>query len=102
VRGLGSAALGAQGAVLLLAIVPLRVLGAGGNAGTAAVAVLAAVSLVLAGLTRHRWAWWAGSVLPLVLVGCGFAIHPSLGVLGLIFGLVWLYVLRVRSTVLRR
>jgi hypothetical protein len=91
-----------QAVVLLLAIVPLRVLGAGGDGGTVALSALAAVSLVLAGLLRHRWAWWAWGSVPLALIVAGFAVHASLGVLGALFTLVWLYVLRVRSTVLGR
>ena len=102
VRGVGAAALATQAVVLLLAIVPLRVMGAGGNAGTVVVSALAVVSLVLAGLLRHRWTWWLAIVLPVALVVAGFLVHGSLGVLGVIFGLVWAYVLRVRSTVLGR
>ena len=100
VRGVGAAALAAEGLVLLLAIVPLRVLGATGTGGTILVVVLAVVSFALAGLLRHRWAWIAGSVLQVVLFGSGFVVHSSLAVLGVLFGLVWLYVLRVRRTVL--
>ena len=88
--------------VLLLAIIPLRVLGGGGNTGTVVVSALAVVSLALAALLRHRWAWWLGGAMPVALVVAGFTLHPSLGVLGVIFGLVWLYVLRVRATVLGR
>jgi hypothetical protein len=100
VRGVGAAALGAQGVMLLFAIVPLRVIDGGGSTGTALVGALAVLSLVLAGLLRYRWAWWAGSVLPLALIASGFVVHLSLSVLGVLFGLVWLYVLRVRATVL--
>jgi len=100
VRGVGAAALGAEGVALLLAIVPLRVIGAAGNLGTAVLLILAAASIGLAGVLRHRWAWWAGGALPVVLIACGFAIHLSLSVLGVLFGLIWLYVLRVRATVL--
>jgi hypothetical protein len=98
-RGVGAAALGAEGVGLLLAIVPLRVLGAGGNTGTAIVVTLAVLCLACAGLLRHRWAWWVGGALPLVAIGCGFVVHLSLTVLGVLFGLIWLYVLRVRATV---
>jgi hypothetical protein len=100
VRGVGAAALAVQAVVLLLGIVPLRVLGAAEGGGTAVIVALAVLSLALAGLLRRRWAWWAGGAVPMVLLACGFLIHPSLGVLGVIFGLVWLYVLRVRRTVL--
>lgn len=101
VRGVGAAALGTEGLVLLLAIVPLRVIGTG-NAGTAVVASLAVVSFVLAGLLRRRWAWWLGGAVPVALIVAGFLVHVSLSVLGGIFALVWLYVLRVRYTVLGR
>ncbi len=100
VRGVGAAALVVQGLVLLLGILPLRVLGAAGGGGTGALVALAVLSFALAGLLRRRWAWWAGGAVPAVLVICGFLVHPSLGVLGLIFGAVWFYVLHVRRTVL--
>jgi hypothetical protein len=102
VRGVGAAALGAEGLILLLAIVPLRVIGASGTAGTVVIAVLAVVSFALAGLLRHRWAWWAGSAVPLAMIAAGFLIHLSVAALGVLFGLLWLYVLRVRATVLSR
>jgi len=100
VRGVGAAALGAEGVGLLLAIVPLRVLDAGGNAGTTILVTLALVCFVLVGLLRHRWAWWAASAVPVAALACGFVVHLSLTVLGVLFGLIWLYVLRVRATVL--
>jgi hypothetical protein len=102
VRGVGAAALVAEGVGLLLAVVPLRVLGAGGNTGTALVASLAVLCFAVAGLLRHRWAWWAGGAVSLAAIGLGFVVHLSLTVLGVLFGLVWLYVLRVRATVLGR
>jgi hypothetical protein len=95
------AALASQGVTLLLAVVPLRVLGAGGPAATVTLLVLAAVSLALAGLLRHRWAWWVGSLLPVAQLVCGYLVHPALYVAGGVFGLVWLYVLRIRVTILR-
>src|SRR5262245_65935404 len=62
VRGVGAVALSAEGLVLLLAIVPFRVLGAGGTGGTLLLVALAATSFVLAGLLRRAWAWIAGAV----------------------------------------
>ena len=88
--------------MLLLAIVPLRVLGAIGTGGTLIVVALAVISFALAGLLRRQWAWIAGSVLQVAIVGLGFVVHSSLAVGGVLFGLVWLYVLRVRRTVLGR
>jgi hypothetical protein len=101
-RGVGAAALGGEALVLLLAIQPLRVLGAhltGVAIGT--VVGLAAVCIALAGLLRHRWAWYAGFAPQGALVVAGLFFHPSLAVLGVIFGLVWVYVLSVRSRVSR-
>ncbi|GAA1757410.1 DUF4233 domain-containing protein [Luedemannella helvata] len=102
VRGVGAGALVAEGLVLLLAIRPMQVLGVHltGLAITAII-VLAVVCLALAGLLRRAWAWWAGVVVQVALVVCGFVFHASLGVLGVVFGLLWAYVLRVRRSVLR-
>ncbi len=100
VRGVGAAALAAEGLVLLLAIVPLRVLGATGTGGTLVVVILAVASFALAGLLRPGWPWIAGSVLQVVLIGSGFVVHSSLAVVGVLFGLVWVYVLRVRRSVI--
>jgi len=100
VRGVGAGTLVAEALVLLLAVLPLRALG--GHASGAAVAtvgVLAALAVVLAGLLRHRWAWSAGSVLQVLLLAAG-VLHWSLAALGLLFGLVWAYVLYVRRRVL--
>lgn len=100
VRGMGATALATEALVLLLAIQPIRMLGGdlGGPAIAAAVG-LAVLAVVLAGLLRRAWAWRAAVGLQLVLLGVGL-LHWSLGVLGLVFGLVWLYVLRVRRRLL--
>ena len=101
-RGVGAAALASEAVVLLLAIQPMRVLGARlTGVAIGSIVVLAVVCLALAGLLRHGWAWYAAGVVQVVLFAFGFAFHPALGVLGVLFGLVWLYVLNVRRTVLK-
>src|SRR5207245_9165736 len=102
VRGVGAGALAIEALVLLMAIVPLAKVG-GAHAGAAVGAAigLAVLSGVLAGLLRHTWAWYAGIALQVVLFGCGL-LHVALAVLGLLFGAVWAYVLKVRRTVLGR
>jgi hypothetical protein len=102
VRGVGAGTLAAEGLVFLLALVPLRVLGATDGWGTGAVVFLAVASFALAGLLRRPWAWWAGSALQLLVIASGFLLHGALIAVGVLFGLVWLYVLRVRATVLGR
>jgi Protein of unknown function (DUF4233) len=102
VRGVGAGALAGEALVLLLAIVPLRVLGAHlTNLAIGVVAALALSCVVLAGLLRYRWAWAAGLVPQLALIVCGLVFHPSLAVLGVLFALVWGYVLSVRRRVQR-
>ncbi len=100
VRGVGAAALGVEALVLLLAIAPLVKLG-GQDTGPAVVLVLVLVVVagVLAALLRYQWAWWAGAAVPVALLAGGF-LHWSLAVLGVVFGLVWGYVLYVRRSVL--
>jgi hypothetical protein len=101
VRGMGALALGLQGVVLLLAIQPIRVLGDGVGAGAVWASVgLAVICFVLCGMMRRPWVWTAGSVVQGLLVVSGL-LHWTLFVLGVIFTLVWLYVLYVRRSILR-
>jgi len=99
-RGLGAGTLILETIVLLLGIQPLRMVDGDLNGAAIGVIIGAAVAcVVLAGLLRHRWAWYAVGVLQGVLLLGGF-LHWSLAVLGLLFGLVWAYVLHVRRTLL--
>jgi uncharacterized protein DUF4233 len=100
VRGVGAAALAGEALALLLAIQPLRVLGAHlTGAAIGVVLGLAAVCVILAGLLRHRWAWPVGYAPQAALIVAGLIFHPSLAVLGVLFALVWLYVMHVRRRV---
>jgi hypothetical protein len=99
-RGLGAGALILETLVLLLAIQPIRILG--GDLTGAAIGVIlgaAVACVVLAGLLRRDWAWYAAAVLQGLLTLGGF-LHWALASVGLLFGLVWLYVLNVRRTIL--
>ena len=99
--GWAPATLALEALVLLLAIQPIRVLGVHLTGATIGVIVaLAVLAVLLAGLLRRPWAWHAGTGLQVLLVCAGF-LHWSLGALGVIFGLVWLYVLHVRRVILR-
>jgi hypothetical protein len=101
-RGVGAAALAAEGVVLLLAIQPIRVLG-GQLTGLAilTIAVLATACFALAGLLRRSWAWYVAAVPQVALLLGGSLFHASLAILGVLFGLLWIYVLSVRRSVLR-
>jgi len=100
VRGVGAGALVLEAVVLLLAIQPIRMIG-GSLRGVAvgAVVVLAVTAVALAGLMRRAWAWWAGAGLQVALLVAG-VLHWSLAVLGVVFGLVWLYLLYARRRIL--
>jgi hypothetical protein len=100
VRGAGAGGLAAMALVLLLAIVPLVKVHAPGGAVALAV-VLAVVAVALAGLLRRRWAWYAALVVPAALLAAT-AWSVALGLLGVLFALLWAYLLHVRRTVLGR
>jgi hypothetical protein len=101
VRGAGAGALAAEGLVLLLAIVPLRVIAhTRSTAGILFVIGLAVLCFGLAGLLRRPWAWHVGSAVQVVLIVGGWFVHGALVAVGVVFGLVWLYALYVRRTVL--
>jgi hypothetical protein len=98
VRGAGAGALAAMALVLLMGIVPLIRLDAPG-AAIVVLAALAGVAIVLCGLLRHNWAWYAAIAVPAVLLAAGF-LHLALAVLGVMFALLWAYILYVRRSVL--
>jgi hypothetical protein len=101
VRGVGAATLAIEALVLLLALVPLAKLGVDhAAAGIWLCLALVVVAVGLAGLLRRPWAWWGGLLVPLSLVVGGLFVSWALIVLGVLFGLVWAYVLNVRHTVL--
>lgn len=102
VRGVGAAALGTEALVMLLGVAPLAKLGGAGSAAAIGLLLgLAVAALALAGMLRRGWAWWAGSGVPVALLAGGW-LHWSLGLLGVLFGLLWAYILHVRRSVLGR
>jgi hypothetical protein len=100
VRGAGAVALAGMALVLLMAIVPLVRLTASRTLVTLVI-VLAVVAIVLCGLLKRGWAWYATYVIPAALLLAGVQYGP-LAVLGVLFGLMWTYILYVRRSVLGR
>jgi hypothetical protein len=101
-RGLGSIALFLEAVVLLLAIQPIRV--TQGSIGTAQLVMLlasACVAILLTGLLRSTLGWWLSAALQAALIAGGVLLHWMIGAVGVLFGLVWLYVFYVRHKVLR-
>jgi len=102
VRGAAAGALAAEGVVLLLAIQPMRVVGVElTRLAVITVVALAIVCFATAGLLKRPWAWAVAIAIQLALVVAGFIFHWSLAALGVLFGLVWGYVVHVRRTVSR-
>ena len=71
--------------------------GLGGVAGCYT-AGLAMSMIIAAGVQRRSWGWGLALALQVAMVVGWFA-HPALGVLGLLFTLVWGYLLYVRGAV---
>ncbi|MBV8928557.1 MAG: DUF4233 domain-containing protein [Mycobacteriaceae bacterium] len=88
--------------VVLLALPVVAVVGRGITAATGTYLVgLAVVLLLLAGLQGRPWAIWVNLAIQLVVIA-GVIVHPSIGIIGAIFAVVWLVILYLRSEVMRR
>ena len=87
---------------VLLALPVVATVGGGLRpASTAYLLGFAALLVVLAGMQGRPWAIWANLGVQLMLVG-GFFIYPVIGVMGLLFGVVWGVIAYLRAEVLRR
>jgi len=70
----------------------------------AAVAVGGALALgciAIAGLIRRPWAYFAGGVLQVLAIACGFVV-PVMFVIGAIFAVLWVVCIRLGDAALRR
>lgn len=65
------------------------------------VGVLAFALLVTCAFLRRPWGLYVAAGLQVVMIACWAAL-PALGVLGLVFGLVWTVLLWMRSDVAKR
>ena len=98
IRGVGIGTLVLEAIALLLAIQPIRMVAPdtpGWALGT--VAGLAGACLLAAGLLRRAWGWWAVLVLQVAVIVAG-VLQYALFILGAIFLLIWIYLLRVKSS----
>ncbi|MDQ3464699.1 MAG: DUF4233 domain-containing protein [Actinomycetota bacterium] len=82
---------------LTLLLVPRTAAQGGGLTGvTLSVTLgLAAAFAVLAGMQRRRWGFAAGSAAQVAFIATGF-IEPAMFFLGGVFGVIWLYTIRVQ------
>jgi Protein of unknown function (DUF4233) len=88
--------------VVLLSIPVVANLGSGMDTWQGVlVGVLAFLLLATCAVLRRPWGIWVAAGLQVVLIACWVAL-PALGVLGLVFGLVWTILLWMRWDVARR
>ncbi len=101
-RGVTAGTLILEAIVVLLALPVVGAVGGGLNAVALTYLLgLTALLIVLTGLQGRSWAIWADLGVQLVAIA-GFAVYPGIGVIGLIFAVVWAMIFYVRWEVLRR
>lgn len=88
--------------VVLLALPVVQMVGGGLTAWSLAYILGLALALVaLAGLQGRPWAIWANLAVQSVLIA-GVAVHPAVGLVGVLFAVVWALIAYLRAEVLRR
>ena len=65
------------------------------------VTVVGVAMFVVAFLQKRRWALAANAVLQVFAVA-GFVVHPSMGIMALIFAAVWWYIFYLRKNLIAR
>ncbi|MCI2416263.1 DUF4233 domain-containing protein [Saccharopolyspora sp. K220] len=69
--------------------------------GFGIVIALAVLMLVAGFVQRRPWGLGVALALQVAAIAC-FLVHPAIGIMGLVFGLVWAYILHLRREVARR
>jgi Protein of unknown function (DUF4233) len=95
-RGVYAATLTLEAIVVGLALLVLPKFGEGATAfGVTVISALAVAMVVAAGLQRRPWGLWLALGLQAVMIACGLLV-PALGVMGVVFALVWAGILLLR------
>ena len=95
-RGVYAATLTLEAIVVGLALLVLPKFGDGATPfGVTAIAALAVAMVVAAGLQRRPWGLRLALCLQAVMIACGLLV-PALGVMGVVFALVWAGILLLR------
>ncbi len=101
-RGVMAATLVLEGIVVLLALPVVGVVGRGLTWWSVGYVVgLALLMFAGAGLQRRPWALTYNLVLQIAFLAGAF-VHVSIGIIGLVFALIWVYILYLRRDVARR
>ena len=99
-RGIFAATLVLESIVVLLALLVLPLSG-GGSTALGLIVALALLMIVAAGLQRRPWGLGLALALQVATIACGLLV-PALGVLGLVFALVWGFLLYLRRDVAQK
>jgi hypothetical protein len=98
-RGVFAATLALEAIVVLLALLVLGLFGTRSTPLTVGLITgLGVAMIVAAGLQRRSWGLRLALVLQVATILCGLLV-PVLGVMGLVFALVWLWLLWLRRDV---
>lgn len=101
-RGVLAATLILEAIVVLLALPVVAVVGGGLTAASLVYLLgMATVLVLLTGIQGRPWAIWIDLGLQPVLIA-GFIIYPAVGVVGVLFTVVWVLIAYFRAEVLRR
>lgn len=101
-RGVMAGTLILEAIVVLLALPVVGMVGGGLTAWSTAYLVGFAVFLVLlSGVQGRPWAVWLNLGVQLILVA-GFVVYPAIGMVGVVFAIVWGIIAYLRVEVLRR
>lgn len=102
-RGVFAAVLLLESIVVALALLVLPKFGGGaGPVATTVVGGLAVLMLVVAFVQRRPWGLAVALALQVAMIVCGFLVVVGLGVLGVVFALVWAALLLMRRDVAGR
>ena len=103
IRGVFAVVLVLEAIVVLLALLVFARFGSGpASVGVAVIVGLAVLMVVGAGLQRRPWGLGFALVLQLATIVAGFVLVTPLGVVGVVFVLVWAGLLLMRRDVARR
>lgn len=102
-RGVFAATLVLEAIVVLLALLVVPRFGSGSTAlGFGVIAGLAIAMILASGVQRRPWGLGAALVLQVLLVVAGFVFVPALGLVGIVFAIVWAILVWMRREVARR
>jgi hypothetical protein len=99
-RGVYAATLTLEAIVVALSLLVLSKFGDGATLfGVTVIVALAVAMIVAAGVQRRPWGLWFALGLQGVMILCGLLV-PALGVMGVVFALVWAGILLLRRDLL--